>query len=201
MGSTVRLRGQIAVFVLLVAVAVSMAGAQESTPAAKAGLEAMQAIEDTWSQALLKRDQFALEGVLAPGYVDISADGEVSTRNQQIARLFLKDTEAISFEQKVASVRLFGDIAVVNGTYVLRYTRDGRTIDDKGIFSHVFQRNRARWECINSQRTFVVEQGAVSKRPSVLPFHMPGLRSQGSEAKPGQPPAPQPRATKPDSQQ
>ncbi|HEY0796457.1 MAG TPA: nuclear transport factor 2 family protein [Acidisarcina sp.] len=139
-------------------------------------IDTMQGIENSWGEALLKHDQFALEGVLAPSFVDISAEGEVTTRDQQIARLFLKDTDAISFQQKVASVRLFGDIALVNGTYILRYARDGRTIDDKGIFSQVFQRAHARWQCINSQRTFVVEQGAA-RRQSALPFHLPGTRS------------------------
>lgn len=145
--------------------------------AAKFDIDTMQAIEDSWSQALLKRDQFALEDVLAPGYVDISANGEVATRNQQIARLLTKDDDPsmpISFEQRVASVRMFGDIALVNGTYVLRYKRDGLIIDDKGIFSHVFQRARSRWQCINSQRTFVIEQAAASRKPGILPFHIPG---------------------------
>lgn len=165
--------------------------AQDSS--AKTSLDMMQAIENTWSEALLKHDQYALEGVLATGFVDISADGEVTTRNQQIARLFLKDTEPISFVQRVASVRLFGDIAVVNGTYILRYTRDGRTVDDKGIFSHVFQKTRTRWQCINSQRTFVVEQ-AGKKPGSALPFHLPGKRSGDTARKPAAtpPPAAQP---------
>jgi ketosteroid isomerase-like protein len=155
---------------------------QEPVPPAKPDdiVTAMQAIENTWSDALLKHDQFALEGVLSPAFVGISAEGEVTTRNQQIARLFVKDSEdadAISFEQKVATVRVFGDIAVVNGTYILRYARGGRTIDDKGIFSHVFQKTRTRWQCINSQRTFVVEQAAATKKPGVLPFHIPGTRA------------------------
>ena len=171
----------------------TQSSAAQDSSAAKTSLDMMQAIENTWSEALLKHDQYALEGVLATGFVDISADGEVTTRNQQIARLFLKDTEPISFVQKVASVRLFGDIAVVNGTYILRYTRDGRTVDDKGIFSHVFQKARTRWQCINSQRTFVVEQ-AGKKPGGALPFHLPGTHSGDAARKPAAtaPPAAQP---------
>jgi Domain of unknown function (DUF4440) len=159
--------------------------AQQDSEGAPNGenVASMQTIENSWSDALLKHDQYALEGVLAPSFVDISAEGEVTTRNQQIARLFLKDTDAISFQQKVASARTFGDIAVVNGTYILRYTREGHTVDDKGIFSHVFQRAHNRWQCINSQRTFVVEQPA-NRRPSALPFHLPGSRSGASPPKP-----------------
>jgi len=36
-------------------------------------------------------------------------DGDVTTRNQQIAMLFQKGDEPVSMEQRVVSVRTFGD--------------------------------------------------------------------------------------------
>src|ERR1700726_4785931 len=51
----------------------------------------MQQVEDRWATAVSKRDQFALELVLAPRYIGISASGDVTTRNQQIAHLFVKN--------------------------------------------------------------------------------------------------------------
>ena len=68
--------------------------------------------------AVTKRDQYALELVLAPQYIGISASGDVATRNQQIAHLFVKNSGPDSLEQKVISVRFVGDVAIVNGTYV-----------------------------------------------------------------------------------
>ncbi len=52
----------------------------------------MQQVEDRWSTAVTKRDQYALELVLAPQYIGISASGDVVTRNQQIAHLFVKNS-------------------------------------------------------------------------------------------------------------
>src|SRR5579871_831830 len=40
-----------------------------------------QKIEDTWSDAVNKRDQYGLELVLSPLLVDVSASGDVTTRN------------------------------------------------------------------------------------------------------------------------
>src|SRR5450755_3093418 len=97
--------GLLLVACLVVPVARVSAQQSDQEPSAQSVKSDMQVIENTWSQSLLKHDQYALEGVLAPGFVDISAEGEVTTRNQQIARLFLKDTDAISFQQKVASAR------------------------------------------------------------------------------------------------
>jgi hypothetical protein len=164
------------------ALAASSLPAQEAAKISSTQPEvsSMQHIEDTWSDAVVKHDQYALELVLAPSFVDISATGDVTTRNQQITRLLLKESSAISLEQRVASVRMFGDLAVVNGTYILQHKVNGQPVDEKGIFSHVFQRVRTNWQCINSQRTVLVEQAVQApgkkkqaKSSAQLPFHIP----------------------------
>jgi hypothetical protein len=118
----------------------------------------LQQVEDRWSDAVTKRDQYGLELVMAPQFIGISAGGDVTTRNQQIAHLFVKNAEPESLEQKVVTVRFVGDIAVVNGTYVLTWKGEKAPILEKGIFSHVFEHVRSNWVCLNSQRTVVAEQ-------------------------------------------
>ncbi len=124
----------------------------------------MQQVEDHWTNAVTKRDQYALELVLAPQFIGISATGDVTTRNQQIARLFVKGAEPDSLSQKVVSVRFVGDIAIVNGTYVMSWKDDKGPVLEKGIFSHVFEHVRTNWLCLNSQRTVVAED---SKRAAL----------------------------------
>ncbi len=68
-----------------------------------------QGYEDQWSNAVVKNDQYTLEFLLSPVFVNISATGDVTTRNQQIASLFDKGDEPISLEQRVVSVRTFGE--------------------------------------------------------------------------------------------
>lgn len=181
--------------------AASLASAQQPAPAAGHGLPPspemvqMQQIEDRWTTAVSKRDQYGLELVLSPQFVDISAAGDVTTRNQQIARVFLKDSGPISFEQKVATVRMFGDMAIVSGTYIERKKgATGGIVDEKGIFTHVFQRVRSNWQCVNAQRTIVVAQvvqagknTSTKKSNAELPLHVP-LLYPGAE--PAQPPKP-----------
>jgi hypothetical protein len=62
--------------------------------------QAFQQIEDRWSQAIAKRDQYALELVLSPELIDISAWGDQTTRNQQVAMLFEKDAAPLSLGQR-----------------------------------------------------------------------------------------------------
>jgi ketosteroid isomerase-like protein len=165
----------------------------------------MQAVEDSWDGAVTKRDQFGLENMLAHDYVGISAEGDVTTRNQQISHLFVAGATPMSLKQTVIGARVMGDVAIVNGTYVMEWqgASDQQKVAEKGIFSHVFRKNSAgNWQCINSQRTVVATEDErkkkaaehASKSDAALPLHIPliykGPQSTQPSPKPGtkQPP-------------
>ncbi len=165
-----------------------------------------QTLEDRWSVALANKDQFALENLLSPTYIDISASAQVTTRNQ-----FIADTLAslpqplVSVEQKVVNVRVVSDVSVVEGTYQLQLREGARIRDERGIFTHVWERRHDSWSCISAQRTAVVDQverkgregqaGSPAAKPSNAsePFHIP-LIYKGAPAKPApQAPGPPPQ--------
>jgi len=135
-----------------------------------------QKIEDNWSESVNDRDQYGLELVLSPLFVDVSANGDISTRNQQVADLIGNEDKTLHLDQKVITVRMLGDTAVANGTYVLHHKTSSGVVDEKGVFTHVFERVRGGWLCINSQRTSVrAEAPGKQKKQSTaeLPFHIP----------------------------
>jgi ketosteroid isomerase-like protein len=143
-----------------------------------------QKIEDAWSTAVNQRDQYGLELVLSPLFVDVSASGDITTRNQQLALVITGEDKTLHYDQKVIAVRMLGDIAVANGTYVMRHKVNSATVDEKGVFTHVFTRLHGGWVCINSQRTVLREDSnAKPKKPSnaELPFHIP-LFSRGDKS-------------------
>jgi hypothetical protein len=158
----------------------------------------MQQVEDRWNEAITKRDQYGLELVLAPQFIGISATGDVATRNQQIAQLLVKGAGPDSLEQKVVSVRFVGDVAIVNGTYVMSWKTDKGPVLEKGIFSHVFEHVRTTWLCLNSQRTVVAEDtkraATAQEKPkskstdAPLPMHIPLVYKGPNSTQP--PPAP-----------
>jgi hypothetical protein len=135
-----------------------------------------QKVEDNWANAFNQRDQYGMELVLSPLFVDVSAVGDITTRNQQVATLITGEDKTIHLEQRVVTVRLLGDIAVANGTYVLHHKVNSAQVDEKGVFTHVFERMHGGWVCINSQRTVLREDSnAKPKKQSnaELPFHIP----------------------------
>lgn len=138
-----------------------------------------QKIEDKWSTAISVRDQYALELVLSPLFVDIAANGDITSRNQQLAHLISTDDKMLSLEQRVITVRMLGDIAVANGTYTLHHKAASGPVDERGVFTHVFQRVRNGWVCVNSQRTVLREDNPNARQKkkkasdAELPFHIP----------------------------
>lgn len=152
-----------------------------------------QGYEDQWSNAVVKADQYTMEYLLSPVFVNISAAGDITTRNQQIALLFDKGEEPVSMEQRVVTVRTFGDTAVVSGTYSLKWRTEGNTREERGVFTHVYARTGGHWACVNAQRTPVVDltPGKPGKHKSprktsdaAEPFHIPLFYKGSAPANP-----------------
>jgi ketosteroid isomerase-like protein len=141
-------------------------------------VQAFQKIEDKWDDAINLRDQYSLELVLSPVFVGISANGDISTRNQELAGLISGQDKTEHLDQRVITVRMLGDAAVANGTYVLHRKASTGPVDEKGVFTHVFEKQRSGWVCVNSQRTVLREDGPQGKKKkqqsgAELPFHIP----------------------------
>jgi len=143
-----------------------------------------QKIEDSWADAVNRHDQYGLELVLSPLFVDVAASGDITTRNQQLVQVMTGEDKTLYLTQKVITVRMLGDIAVANGTYSLHHKVNSAQVDEKGVFTHVFERLRGGWVCVNSQRTALREDSNVKqkKQPSTTtePFHIP-LFSRGDK--------------------
>jgi hypothetical protein len=183
-----------------------MALGQQPVPSASGEspeITQFQKLEDQWSDAIEKRDQYTLELLMSPVFLDISSGGDITTRNQQIALLYEKlGPQPVSMEQRVVNVRTVEDVAVVDGTYIQKWKVNGVIHEERGIFTHVYQHARGSWVCVHSQRTAVVEQGSekttkpAKKSNADLPFHIPlvfkGKDSSQPAPAPGSNPAPQP---------
>ena len=135
-----------------------------------------QKIEDSWADAVNRHDQYGLELVLSPLFVDVAASGDITTRNQQLVQVMTGEDKTLYLTQKVITVRMLGDIAVANGTYTMHHKVNTAQVDEKGVFTHVFERLRGGWVCVNSQRTALREDSnAKPKKSSTaeMPFHIP----------------------------
>lgn len=146
------------------------------TTTASPEVEQFQSLENKWSDAVNDRDQYALELILSPLFVDVAATGDITTRNQQLANLISTDDKTMTLEQKVITVRMLGDTAVANGTYLLHHKANSGQVDEKGVFTHVYEKVRGNWLCVNSQRTTLREDSPGKQKKSANAeglFHLP----------------------------
>ena len=178
------MRTMLACFTVVLLSCIALAQAPSSAPTqaqapvtstSSPDIAQFQKIEDAWDQAINRRDQYGLENVLSPLFLDVSGSGDITTRNQQLAFLIALEDKSLHLQQKVITVRMLGDTAVANGTYVLHHRGSSGEVDEKGVFTHVFERAHSGWLCINSQRTVLKEDGGKSKKKSdaEFPFHIP----------------------------
>jgi ketosteroid isomerase-like protein len=144
------------------------AQAQSSAGQQPAGIKTFQAIEDRWSKAVVNPDQYTMDLLLDPSFVDITPSGDVETRDEYIAFLFAKgEDQPYSLLQRVTSVREFGDTAVINGTYSIKISVDGMPRQEEGVFTHVFEKTPTGWRCVNAQQTNIPapkEDGTKTKK-------------------------------------
>ena len=180
-------RFQLCVPALLLACSASISFAQAPAPAATVPanvtttaspeVREFQKIEDNWSESINNRDQYGLELVMSPLFVDVSATGDITTRNQQVATVIGGEDKSLHIDQRVITVRMLGDVVVANGTYALRHRVGSSEANEKGIFTHVYEKTHGGWLCINSQRTILREDanGKQQKKQSTaeMPFHIP----------------------------
>jgi ketosteroid isomerase-like protein len=178
--------------ILLLSCCALLAQNQASAPVAVTSADSTQVqqfqkIEDSWNSAINLRDQYALELVLSPLFVDVSAAGDITTRNQQLALLITGDDKTLHLEQKVVTVRMMGDTAVAYGTYILRRKPGGSApAEERGVFTHIYEHMRGGWMCISSQRTRLPEEptGKSKKQSgSEMPFHIPLFFGKGDKDK------------------
>jgi hypothetical protein len=155
--------------------------AAPATSAESPEIQELQKVEDSWSTALNQRDQYGLELVLSPLFVNVSATGDITTRNQQVASLLSQEDKTAATDMRVVTVRMLGDVAVANGTYSFTHKGASGMVEEKGVFTHVFQRQHGNWLCLNAQRTLLREDTpgkagktkAKSDSKAELPFHIP----------------------------
>jgi hypothetical protein len=162
------------------------------TTAESPEIRELQKVEDSWANALNQRDQYGLELVLSPLFVNISGHGDVSTRDQSIVALINEPDKNTVTDMHVITVRMLGDVAVANGTYSYLHRVNGTPETEKGVFTHVFEKLHGNWVCLNAQRTLLREDGpagkaakAKTKSDAELPFHFP-LFSKDKSSTPNQ---------------
>lgn len=101
----------------------------------------------------VRKDTAAADRLLADDYVFVQADGQVSSKAQNLA--VLRDPAFVcdSLTTQDVKVRVFHDVAVVTGRLIMRATYRGQDVGGEFLYTDVWVKRDGRWQTVVSQAT------------------------------------------------
>ncbi len=138
------------VAVCLLWLAGAVAGAQSPAVSAHGNKSLLIALENGWNQAQLHHDSKALEELVADSFISTDNDGTFMTKTQ-----FLADNRDLSYAPTLMTnsdeqIFIYGDAAVVAGTYHAKGLNKGKPFDHYGRFTDTWVYSNGKWVCVAS---------------------------------------------------
>jgi ketosteroid isomerase-like protein len=140
-----------AVGILLIVVALALAGQKSVSDDGGRIL----ALENAWNHALESKDAKALEMVLASAFVSIDIDGSVSSKSEFLASIKSPDYQPSQAVTEQSNVQVYGDAAVVVGTFRVKGTEKGKPYVHRERFVDTWIKIDGTWQCVATTSTLI----------------------------------------------
>lgn len=114
------------------------------------------ALESVWNQAEEKGDVRALDLIFDDSMVYIDEDGSQLTKAQFLAHAKEAGGHMQSLITQTMSVHVYGDTAVVAGSYRAKGVQRGKAYQRDGRFIDMWVFKQGAWVCVVAQATPVV---------------------------------------------
>jgi ketosteroid isomerase-like protein len=113
------------------------------------------ALEKAWNHALEAKDSKALDMLLATTLVSVDIDGSVASKSEFLASIKAPDYKPAQVVTEQTSVQVYGNAAVVTGTFRVRGTENGKPYVRRERFTDTWIRINEVWQCVASQTTLI----------------------------------------------
>lgn len=144
--------------------AVSLWGGAQALARPGKAVEEVLRVEREWARALTARDLDALRRIYADDLVYVHSGGNAETKPEFLARVESGGLRYQKVELVEPKVRVYGDAAVVNGTFDVDVQVDGRPVSTRVVYVHVYARQDGRWRLVAHQTTRAPERPAAPAR-------------------------------------
>lgn len=115
--------------------------------------DSVRALESQRAQALLKADTVALSQLVADDFVEISRFGTLRTKADNMREIASGTLKLTAVRYDSLSVRVYGDVAVLQGTADNTGIFHGFPFTGKIRYTRVFVRRDGRWRAVAMQQT------------------------------------------------
>ena len=115
--------------------------------------DSVRALESQRAQALLKADTVALSQLVADDFIEISRFGTLRTKADNMREIVSGTLKLTSVRYDSLSVRIYGDVAVLQGIADNTGIFRGFPFTGKIRYTRVFVRRDGRWRAVAMQQT------------------------------------------------
>lgn len=145
--------GKFLLLVLVFAAILAPAVAQEQS--SQNERSRILALENAWNHAEENKDSVALDGLLHSTLVYIDYDGSIMNKSAFLASIKAPDLSPSQIVNESSIANVYGDAAVVTGTYTEKGTRKGKPYIRHGRFTDAWIKENGTWYCVASQSTLI----------------------------------------------
>jgi ketosteroid isomerase-like protein len=112
-------------------------------------------MEHLWNEAQVNRDSRALDGMIGAAFVNTEYDGEVSDKSKFLADIKDPHFNLSSLTIQDLKVSMYGDSAVVVGSYRTKGTYQAKPYEHVGRFTDTWVFTEGRWQCVASHTSLL----------------------------------------------
>ncbi|MFY9980130.1 MAG: nuclear transport factor 2 family protein [Candidatus Sulfotelmatobacter sp.] len=112
-------------------------------------------MEHLWNEAQVNRDARSLDAMIGANFVNTEYDGEVSDRAKFLADIKDPQFNLTTLTIQDPKVSMYGDAAVVVGSYRTKGTYAGKPYEHVGRFTDTWVFVDGRWQCVASHTSLV----------------------------------------------
>jgi ketosteroid isomerase-like protein len=120
------------------------------------------ALENAWNHALEAKDAKALDMILASTFVAIDIDGSVSSKSEFLASIKAPGYQPSQAVTEQSNVQVYGDAAVVVGTFRVKGTEKGKPYVHRERFADTWIKINGTWQCVASTGTLIAAKPAAN---------------------------------------
>lgn len=116
----------------------------------------VEALEQSWQQALLADDGTAMDKLLSDDYLGVTTAGDLVTKSQQLDRMRDKTLVVTKLQTSDSKIKLIGHIAIVTSLAEIEASSDGKPVQGSFRYTQVCQRlPNGTWKITSFEATRV----------------------------------------------
>lgn len=137
-----------------------------ATPTPSTGSDEILAIEQRFTDSLVRRDPVAHDALLADDLVHIGFEGQIAAKTEYMTFFRQGDWKYTRYATSNVAVKRLGSTAVVTGRADRAIFVNGRETIGAFVFTHVWTRSGEIWRLTSSQLTNVPPPRASPSGPA-----------------------------------